>query len=212
LDETEAFRAEIAGVIEALRGGLQESGLRAVTLLERDRDRVDRMREELAHIWSPSGRRPAAYSAPNNAAGQVESAGRDTASRHHAFIAMPFQSSFADRFHYGIARPLRNLGLICERMDELNFTGDVVAMMRRRIAEASIVVADISSANPNVYLEIGYAWASGRPTVLLCDSESQPLFDVRGHRFLQYDSIRDLEEKLEREVAALLQLPLVRGR
>ena len=28
-------------------------------------------------------------------------------------------------------------------------------------------VADLTTANPNVYLEIGYAWGMGKPTVLL---------------------------------------------
>lgn len=206
LDEAEAFRAEIAGVIEALRSGVVESSLRTVTILERDADRVDRLRELLDNIWvpSPGGSTPRA-APPERASRRVEAAGYDTASRPHAFVAMPFHADFTDRFHYGIARPLRRLGLVCERMDQMNFTGDVVAMMRRRIAEARIIVADISSANPNVYLEIGYAWACGRPTVLLCGNDSEPLFDVRGQRFLRYESIRELEEKLTQEIVGLLK-------
>jgi hypothetical protein len=95
--------------------------------------------------------------------------------------------------------------MLCERMDHSIFTGEIVDLMRKRIASAEVVVADLSGANPNVYLEIGYAWASGVPTILLCDRDTVPAFDVRGHRHLRYESIRDLERKLARELDGLLR-------
>jgi hypothetical protein len=212
LDETEALQAELAGVLDALQAGLAEPTLEAVKILERDADRAERMKAVLDDIRSPAAARRTdpsdmSPSAIGTLQETLESAGRDTATRPHAFIAMPFHTAYEDRFHYGIAKPLRRLGMICERMDQVNFTGDVVAMMRRRIESANLVVADLSSANPNVYLEIGYAWACRRPTILLCDSTSEPLFDVRGQRLLYYESIRELEDKLTKEVSVLLRLP-----
>ena len=111
-------------------------------------------------------------------------AGSDSAPRQRAFVSMPFDPVFDDRFHYGIAPPLHNAGLVCERLDEVSFTGDIVQAMERRIQNAKIVVADISTANPNVYLEVGYAWAARRPTILLCDASGEPCFNVKGHRYL----------------------------
>lgn len=95
--------------------------------------------------------------------------------------------------------------MLCERMDKSAFTGDIVDRMKEMIRTARVVVADISAANPNVYLEIGYAWAAGVPTIVLCDEATEPHFDVRGHRHLRYGSILEVEEKLDRELAALVR-------
>ena len=87
----------------------------------------------------------------------VDWVGYDSSRRPHAFVAMPFAGSFEDVFYYGISPPVRAAGLLCERLDQLSFTGDIMDRMKERIASSAIVVADLSDANPNVYLEVGYA-------------------------------------------------------
>ncbi len=42
---------------------------------------------------------------------------------------MPFTESFGDILNYGIAPSIRSIGLLCERMDELSFTGDTLECM-----------------------------------------------------------------------------------
>jgi hypothetical protein len=104
--------------------------------------------------------------------GRLRSAGYDADTKEHAFVAMPFAESFDDLFHYGIVPPIRGAGLICERLDELSFTGDVVQRLKERIDAARIVVADLTNANPNVYLEVGYAW--GRDIPVAGDAVAAP--------------------------------------
>jgi hypothetical protein len=68
------------------------------------------------------------------------------------------------------------------------------------------VIADLTAPNPNVYLEVGYAWGLEIPTVLLVKGSSDALtFDVRGQRCLIYESIQQLEEKLKRELQGLVK-------
>lgn len=122
--------------------------------------------------------------------------------RSRAFVAMPFAEYFDDVFHHGIAPTIRDAGFLCERMDELSFTGDIVQMLRERISSATFLVADVTDANPNVYLEIGFAWGHGVPAVLLCHAASEPRFDIQGQRCIIYRSIKDLETKLSREMKA----------
>ena len=93
--------------------------------------------------------------------------------------------------------------LLCERIDKVAFTGDVVSMLRRRIDGALLVVADVTGGNANVYLEIGYAWGASKPTVLVCAEGAELKFDVRGQRCLMYGSIRDLESKLSDELSTI---------
>ena len=75
--------------------------------------------------------------------------------------------------------------------------------VKSKISSADLVVADLSGANPNVYLEVGYAWAKGVDTVLLIDNVDDLKFDVRGQRCLVYGSIKDLEQKLSGELLKL---------
>lgn len=179
-----------------------------MVFLERDRGRAKRMQQRL-RLLLPSLRvtadRPLGPTAADPLSVEhLRSVGYDSESKHHAFVAMPFDSSFEDVFYYGIAPPIRAAGLLCERVDQISFTGDVVVQLKDRISRAQFLVADLTGANPNVYLEVGYAWGRGVPTVLLCDKVDDLRFDVRGHRCVVYSSIRDLESKLEKEISGLL--------
>lgn len=203
LDEIEAFESEVAGVVEAIEEGWKPQGLRRISFVERDGARAGRMQDSLASLLgtiadSPDGR-------AGNAASKTRlgSVGYDSMDRSHAFVAMPFDESFSDVFHYGISRPIRARGLLCERMDKIHFTGDIIERMKSRISAARIVVADLSGGNSNVYLEIGYAWGVGVPCVLVCRKDSGLKFDVRGHRCIFYGSIRELEEQLFDELAGM---------
>jgi hypothetical protein len=75
--------------------------------------------------------------------------------------------------------------------------------MRERIASSAVVVADLSDANPNVYLEVGYAWGVDIPCVLICSRKTDLKFDLRGQRCLFYNTIKELEESLSTELTAL---------
>ena len=66
-----------------------------------------------------------------------------------------------------------------------------------------MVIADLSTANPNVYLEVGYAWGCGKPTILAVRQAEDLKFDVSGQRCLIYRSIKSLEELLRQELNGL---------
>jgi hypothetical protein len=116
---------------------------------------------------------------------------------------MPFAEEMEDVFHYGISSSVKEAGFICERADQSSFTGDVLEWIKRRISSSSLLVADLTHANPNVYLEVGYAWGSGVPTVFLVKNTDHLKFDVKGQRCLVYKSIKSLEEQLTKELKNL---------
>ena len=137
-----------------------------------------------------------AESATLQSAEQVENKPR-------AFVAMPFSEEMEDVFYYGIQNPVRQLGYVCERVDQEAFTGDILDQVKMRIENAEIVIADLTGSNPNVYLEVGYAWGKGRRTVLVANKKDELKFDVRGQRCLKYQSIKDLEKLLTTELQGL---------
>jgi len=105
--------------------------------------------------------------------------------------------------------PVRSHGFIVERVDQEAFTGEILSQIKRRIEAAAVVIADLTGANPNVYLEVGYAWGCGRPCILLIHGHENPRFDLVGTKHLRYERIRDLEKKLSTEVAQLREKGLI---
>lgn len=109
-----------------------------------------------------------------------------------------------DTYHYGIQNAVRAAGFVCERADRTSFVGDVVQWVLNRIRTASLVIADLTDANPNVYLEVGYAWGREVPVVLLTQATTDLEFNVRGQRCLVYGgSTQKLEESLRAELENL---------
>jgi hypothetical protein len=207
LDEAEAFRAEVAGLLDAISAGQHPRTLERITIVEANPARADRLQRLLRELTRSGSqdRSPESAAAGETPSGlrALTSAGRGSAAKRHVFVAMPFAQEFDDLYHYGIQGGVNAAGYLCERADLAAFTGDVIAFVKDRISTADLVVADLSAANPNVYLEVGYAWGKGVPTVLIARNEDELKFDVRGQRCLIYKNIRDLETRLRTELAAL---------
>ena len=70
---------------------------------------------------------------------------------------MPFANTFSDLFEYGIQRPVRDLGFLCERRDQDVFTGDILERIKTQIETSTAIIAVLTGDDPNVYLEVGYA-------------------------------------------------------
>lgn len=204
LDESEAFRAELAGIVDAVESRDVPAALNKVTIIERNAGRARRLQGLLAAFqqapFSPS---PAHRRQTMSQLEPLRTAGARSQAKPHVFVAMPFAPEFDDHFHYGIQQAVNTAGFLCERADLAAFTGDVIVWVKERIDSARLLVADLSTANPNVYLEVGYAWGRGIPTVLLARDAADLKFDVKGQRCLVYTSIRKLEELLTHELGQL---------
>jgi hypothetical protein len=208
LDEIEAFESELAGVVEAISSGDFPPGLEVVSFVERNPRRATRLSASLMSLV-PNGRLLVDHGSSINtlegsAQNTLRSAGYASAGKPHLFVAMPFAPEMDDVFHFGIQGASNAAGLLCERADLSTFAGDVMDWVKNRISTAKLVVADLSSSNPNVYLEVGYAWGRGVPTVLVARDSNDLKFDVRGQRCIIYKSIRQLEELLSRELKGLI--------
>jgi hypothetical protein len=205
LDETEAFLAQIGGLRDAIDGDHAPDSLRRVTIVELDEDRVERLAPILAELQSPaSGRARTAAVAEDDARTQIATAGITSEEKPHAFVAMPFTTPMKNVFNFGIRPPVRKSGMLCELVSEEAFTGDIVTRVLDRIRTASLVVAEITAANANVFLEVGFAWGAGRPVILVAQDATKLPFDVRGQRCLEYgEDIAKLAKLMRRELAGL---------
>jgi hypothetical protein len=208
LDETEAFESVLAGIMDAVEAGTFPKQVKTITFVERDLKRWERLAAALNRLV-PEGAIDIGNVAPiatlsHTTRAALHSAGSSTVAKPRVFVAMPFISDMDDVYHYGIQGAVHAAEMLCERADLSVFTGDVMTWVRQRIEGARLLIADLSGANPNVYLEVGYAWGQGVPTVLLCKKADELKFDVRGQRCICYTSIKDLETKLGNELKGLL--------
>ena len=217
LDEKESFDCLLAGLADALRSGDSPSGISEIHIIERNPGRKRRLDAFLSgdspsqpqqEQGSPS-ERPAAKGSTLDfeeaALERLSEAVGDSDLKRRVFVAMPFSGAKEDHYHYGIQTAVNDAEMLCERIDESAFMGDVLDQIKSRIADAWVMIADLSGKNPNVFLEVGYAWGKGIPTILLADSPEGLTFDVQGQRCLIYSSIRDLQMKLSKELQVLAE-------
>jgi len=211
LDEAEAFMSEIAGLIEAINSEDFPIALKKITIAEANPGRAKRFIRFLDQFLTEkdmfAGSHLDDYAMHAQPRGVPQSAGYNSERKPRIFVAMPFAEEMEDVFHYGIQGAANAAGFLCERADLSSFTGDIIQWVKNRIAKASLVIADLSDANPNVYLEVGYAWGCGRPTVLLVKDIGHLKFDVQGQRCLVYKTIKELETALRKELGNLKELP-----
>jgi hypothetical protein len=123
-----------------------------------------------------------------------------TASRPRAFVAMEFSEPFNTFYHEVISRQADAAGFDVRRIDERAGPGVIFQDIQREIEQAEIVIAEITPANPNVFYELGYAHALGKPTILLARRESQLPFDIQSYRVVFYNDTIGGKPEVERSL------------
>jgi hypothetical protein len=125
------------------------------------------------------------------------------------FVIQPFDKGPYDKRYSELLVPaITDAGLTPYRVDQDPGVAIPIDDIEKGIREAEVCLADITTNNPNVWYEVGFAMACGKPVVLIC-AEPRPEqfpFDVRHRTIIPYsrESITDFE-KLKKEVTARLK-------
>lgn len=130
--------------------------------------------------------------------------------RPPCFVVMPFNLAHSASLWEDMLRPaIEKTGMTPVRADLVHNVGEILEDITACIAEAAVVVVDITGTNPNVMYELGYAHALGKPTVLICNTEDNRAwdkdlpFDIRGMRVLPINPWQ--KEKFLEELNAFLE-------
>lgn len=207
LDELASIGSLIEGLLSALLkdnsvAGLGRGDLR-VSIVEANSRRAKRIREYLNSL----GRE---RKAPDFGGGEIFSQAAAAAVSSNGtyskrlFAAMPFNESFLDQWELAMQPAAHDNSVVIERLDHTHFTGDIVSEIRTRIQRSAAVVALLDAHNPNVFLEVGYAWGVQKPTILLLHDEQEPPFDVKNQRLIRYSRVGQLKVLLTKEIQGLL--------
>jgi len=102
------------------------------------------------------------------------------------FVLMPFSEEFQSIFDHLIKPALSE----CEvdradtRLDQRNILAKIV----RGIADADLVIADVTTTNANVMYELGVAHTLGRPTIMISQDTANLPFDIRSYPVQPYST------------------------
>ena len=126
------------------------------------------------------------------------------------FVIQPFDAGKFDKRFNDVYRPsIEAAGLEAYRVDTDPGVLVPIEAIERGIKQAAICLADITADNPNVWYELGFAFASGRPVVMVCSDErtgKKYPFDIQHRSIIPYlaDSPSDFD-KLKSNLTAKLQ-------
>ena len=189
IEADKALEAQIAGFQDAVRENYALETLQRISIVERDRTRALGLRGHLEKLL-PDGRIEFKKGASKD----------KIIDERTAFVAMPFTHEMDDVYHYGVQVAISKIGYECTRVDRLKFRGDIVQKIFSEIKKAHFMVADLTGANPNVYLEVGYGRGRDIPIILIAREAENLQFNIRGERCLFYRNIQHLGEILPKEL------------
>ena len=131
--------------------------------------------------------------------------------RRSCFVVMPFGEKtdldgrsidFNDIYEYFFKRTVKSLEkevedlgikleITCTRCDEIDESGSLHEMMIRMIYQSDIVVVDITTANANVYYELGIRHALAKGVTILIRRKGTTIpFNIQGRQVVEYDQER----------------------
>jgi len=104
------------------------------------------------------------------------------------FVMQPFAAPLGAYYEQIFKPAIEKAGLQSVRADADIFgTGKIMDQIWRGISAAGVLVADLTSKNPNVFYELGLAHAREKPVVLVSSKEEDVPFDLRHIRVIVYD-------------------------
>jgi hypothetical protein len=104
------------------------------------------------------------------------------------FVMMPFAPPLGTYYEKIYKIAIEKAGLTPMRADDDLFgTGKIMDQIWNGINAAKVLVADLTSRNPNVYYELGLAHALHKPVVLISNNQEDVPFDLNHIRVIYYD-------------------------
>lgn len=104
------------------------------------------------------------------------------------FVMMPFAPPLGDYYQKIYKPAIERAGLRPVRADADIFgTGKIIDQIWAGINSAKVLVAELTSRNPNVFYELGLAHALEKPVVLVSSNDADIPFDLKHIRVIHYD-------------------------
>lgn len=128
------------------------------------------------------------------------------------FVIQPFDNSKYDSRYSETFKPaIKNAGYYAYRVDEDPSVTVPIQDIEMGIMNSAICFAEISTDNPNVWYELGYAFACNKQVIMVSCSEERPgkfPFDIQHKKVISYSnsskgSYEKLGEKIKEAIIAI---------
>jgi hypothetical protein len=128
--------------------------------------------------------------------------------RGTGFVLIPHNDEFNGIYRNVIRPAMEANALETVKADDIYTPGQILAQVWERIRTAEVIVADVSTVNPNVIHELGLCYGLHRCPILLVRDPSELPFNVRNLRYIQYEDTAEgamrLKETLTESIRAFL--------
>ena len=128
------------------------------------------------------------------------------------FVIMPFGGWFDNYFENIYSPAILNADLIPKRADNIFRPGSIMKDIWELTKDAKILLADLTTRNPNVLYELGLAHAITKPVILISEDEKDIPFDLKPLRVIIYDKDEPkwgdiLQENITKSILETLASP-----
>jgi hypothetical protein len=116
------------------------------------------------------------------------------------FVIQPFDAGRYDKLYTDVYAPaIQAAGYTSYRVDQDPSVSVPIDSIEAGIKSAVVCLADITEDNPNVWYELGFAFAANRPVVMICAENRQGRkfpFDIQHRSIILYrpDSLSDFQK------------------
>lgn len=129
------------------------------------------------------------------------------------FVMMPFADPIGSYYEKIYEPAIKKAGLDAVRADnEIFGTGKIMDQIWTGINAARVLVAELTTRNPNVFYELGLAHALQKPVVLVAGTAEDVPFDLKHIRVIYYDMSdpfwgQKLVDKVSENILSALKNP-----
>jgi hypothetical protein len=102
------------------------------------------------------------------------------------FVLMPFKKTFNTIYQRTVKPAVKKAGFDPVRADEIYGARPVLEDIIKETMEATVLIADVSTKNPNVNYELGLAHAVGQPVIIITNNSNDVPFDYQHFRYHRY--------------------------
>lgn len=121
------------------------------------------------------------------------------------FVIMNFHDKYLASAYSRVIKPVaKQFYLQTVMINEIEDSRKIDAQILEHLAQSKYVLCDLTGERPNCYYEAGFAHALGKELILTIRKGSTIHFDLRGYRFIIWDTEQDFSEQLNKRLAEIV--------
>ena len=127
----------------------------------------------------------------------------------NCFVLMPFSKEMQPIYNNHIKKVCKKLNINVRRADQIFSTNPLMDDINKSVLNASVIIADLTNNNPNVFYETGICHALGKTVILITQEETAPtdlMHIKRIHYKYEPVKIKEFEKKLTGTLKTVLKI------